>query len=204
MYYRYTTPLCAYLFYLNGLRLTRLLYDNCCVSYYFTLVEPKYYQSICEFRYDFLSSKSEFDGCGNLEEYEDIEKWDLNNKLFEHEDTVPPGYPISYEYLFVDNDEVVGMINFRLCIENYIYFKEYGGHIGYSVKPSKRNKGIGTIMLRDFLPICKEYGLDKIMISCIESNIVSRKIIINNGGVFETKVYYPPKHEMLERYWIKL
>ena len=29
-------------------------------------------------------------------------------------------------------------------------------------------------------------------------------IIMNNGGVFENKILYPPEDKMIERYWITL
>ena len=172
---------------------------------YFDKINPKYYESIKDYRQELLNIESEFDGCSQLEKYDDIEKWDLNNKLFESKDTVPPGYSLSYEYLYIEENEVVGMVNFRPQIENNQFLKLYGGHIGYNVKPSKRGKGIGSKMLKDFLEICKnEYSLNIVMISCIKSNEASKKIILNNNGVFESEILYKPKNEMLERYWIDL
>lgn len=174
------------------------------MKYYFTLVEPKHYDSIYEYRNDLLTANSKFDGCSDLNKYEDIDKWDFNNKLFEQEATLPPGYSIGFQYLYMDGDEVIGMLNFRPKAETHPYLAEYGGHIGYNIKPNRRGKGIGTQMLKDFLPIAKSYGLNKVMISCMSYNDASRKIITNNGGVFEAKVIYPPEEEMLERYWITL
>ena len=174
------------------------------MSYYFTLVNKEHYQSIYEYRKEFLDSNSKFDGCSDLNKYEDIEKWDLNNKLFEDESTVPPGYSIGFQYLYMDNDEVIGMVNFRPKAESHPYLLQYGGHIGYSIKPSRRKQGLGTKMLKDFLPVAKEYGLQRVMISCMEYNDASRKIITNNGGILENKVVYPPEGVMLERYWISL
>ena len=174
------------------------------MKYYFTLVQQKHYQSIYEYREELIKYNSKFDGCSFLEDYDDIEKWDFNAKLFECEATSPPGYSIAFQYLYMCDDEVVGMVNFRPNAMSHPYLSQYGGHIGYSVKPSKRGQGIGTLMLKEFLPICKEYGLDKVMISCMSSNDASRKIILNNGGVYENTVMYSPENEDLERYWITL
>ena len=77
------------------------------MKYYFTLVEPKHYQAIYEYREQLLDSNSKFDGCSNLEEYNDIEKWDFNNKLFETEATCPPGYSIGFQYLYMCDDEIM-------------------------------------------------------------------------------------------------
>ena len=172
--------------------------------YYFSKVKPEYYDSIKEYRDETLKIKSRFDGCNCLEDYEDIEKWDLFNKLFESADSVSPGYSIGFQYLYIDSNEVIGMVNFRPEAELHPYLSQYGGHIGYSVKPSKRGLGIGKQMLKDFLPIAKECGLSRVLITCMEYNDASRRIILANGGEFESKVIYPPEDAVLERYWIKL
>ena len=175
------------------------------MMYSFDEIKPKYYDSIREYRKEFLSVKSSFDGCSNLEKYENIEKWNLNCKLFEDESTLPPGYSIGYQYLYVKDNTVVGMINFRPNALSHPHLSKYGGHIGYSVKLNYRNKGVGTKMLSDFLSICKnKYSIDKVLITCFEDNIGSQKIIISNGGVFESNIFYPPENKYLNRYWIEL
>ena len=45
---------------------------------------------------------------------------------------------------------------------------------------------------------------DKVLITCMKDNIASKKVIINNGGVYENEIVYPPNDKVLERYWIKL
>ena len=54
------------------------------------------------------------------------------------------------------------------------------------------------------LPKCKELGIDKVLITCIDDNIGSRKTILANGGVYESTVYEPDERVNLERYWIDL
>lgn len=174
------------------------------MNYYFTFCERKHYPSVFEYREELRDVRSSFDGCMNLDLFETIESWDFDNKLFEYETTVPPGYSLAFQYLYMDGDEVIGMINFRPKAESHPHLSQYGGHIGYNVKPSRRGQGVGKQMLKDFLPIAKTYGLDKVMVSCMEDNPASRKIITSNGGVLENIVYYPAGNGMLERYWIKL
>lgn len=174
------------------------------MGYYFTLVEEKHYSSIFDYREELLDYKSAFDGCFDLDKYQTIESWDFNNKLFEDERTLPPGYSIGFQYLYMNDDELIGMVNFRPKAESHPYLSQYGGHIGYNIRPTKRGQGLGTKMLKDFLPIAKSYGLERVMITCMEDNDISRKIIINNGGKFDSKVFYSPESKMIERYWIKL
>lgn len=174
-------------------------------KYFFSEIKPEYYDSIKQYRNEMLKENSDFDGCSGLQKFDDIEKWDLECKLFERYDSLPPGYSIGFEYLYLLNDEVVGMLNFRPEAESHPFLSKYGGHIGYSIKPTYRKKGIGTRMLKDFLPICKkQYHLDKVLITCNKNNEGSRRIILNNNGVYENDIYYSPDQEYLERYWITL
>ena len=175
------------------------------MSYRFDVVKPKYYDTIRDYRNEFLACDSSFDGCNQLNNYDDIEKWDLNCKLFENINTLPPGYSMSFLYVYLRDDEVVGMVDIRPKAMEHFYLNQYGGHIGYSVKPSARNSGIGSRMLKDCLKLCKDiYQLDKVLITCRQDNIASKKIIIKNGGIFEEKVFCPPENCMIERYWISL
>ena len=64
------------------------------MDYRFDKVKPEYFDSIKAYRDEFIACDSEFDGCSQLEKYDDIEKWYLNNRLFESKDSVPPGYSI--------------------------------------------------------------------------------------------------------------
>ena len=59
-------------------------------------------------------------------------------------------------------------------------------------------------MLKMILPTCRELGLEKILITCLQENEASRRVIENNGGVFESTVYEPDEAVYLERYWINL
>lgn len=59
-------------------------------------------------------------------------------------------------------------------------------------------------MLSDCLPICRAYGLGKVLISCIVGNEGSRRTILANGGIYESTVYCERDGVYLERYWISL
>ena len=174
-------------------------------EYYLCEIKPEYYESIKEYQKEMIESDSSFDGCSSLEKFDDIEKWHLNCILFENIDTVPPGYSLGYEYLYINNNEVVGMVNIRPEALNHKYLKEFGGHIGYSIKPSKRRRGLATRMLKDTLKLCKDkYHLDKVLVTCNKTNDGSRKVIMNNNGIYENDIYYSPDEGFVERYWINI
>ena len=52
---------------------------------------------------------------------------------------------------------------------------------------------------------CKEINLNKVLITCLEDNIASAKIIEACGGVHEKTVFDEKNYqERLKRYWIDL
>ena len=79
-----------------------------------------------------------------------------------------------------------------------------GGHVGFGVLSEYRGRGFATQMLATSLEYCRDIGLDKILLTCEESNFDSIKVIIKNGGVLDHTL--DPKHavEKILRYWIKL
>jgi predicted acetyltransferase len=59
-------------------------------------------------------------------------------------------------------------------------------------------------MLSAALPICKGLGLDRILVTCLDTNEGSRRTILKNGGVYESTVFEPGDRVNLQRYWIGL
>ena len=177
----------------------------------FFLVEPSeiYAEQIREYRQDFLDTDCSMDGCGPLRKCEDPITYISECQKYTVRETVPDGSVVATQFLYVRkaDNHLVGMIQVRHYFNDYL--SKYGGHIGYSVKPCERKKGYATSMLRAVLPYCKEIGLNKILITCIDGNIGSEKTILNNGGVYESTAYEPRKRFRLERcklkrFWITL
>lgn len=91
-----------------------------------------------------------------------------------------PKFGTSETYFAVDDDdEIVGIINFRHTITDF--YKDLG-HIGYSTRPSRRCQGIATEMLRLILDKAKDKNFDSVTLVCKSSNIPSNRTIIKNGG----------------------
>ncbi|WP_249028712.1 GNAT family N-acetyltransferase [Tannockella kyphosi] len=93
----------------------------------------------------------------------------------------------------LENDEVVGFVNIRHCLNEFLLAK--GGHIGYSVHPMHRKKGYGTWMLNKAIDYCKQKDIYPILVTCDKDNIGSRRVIEANKGKLETE-------GVTLRYWI--
>jgi predicted acetyltransferase len=113
---------------------------------------------------------------------------------------LPEGYVPQSEFWLVDNSEYVGHVGVRHRLNEHLL--KIGGHIGYSIRPSKRNMGYGTKILELALPKAKELGMDKVLLTCDATNIASRRIIEKNGGVLENQVPNPETGIDKLRFWI--
>lgn len=115
---------------------------------------------------------------------------------------LPKGYVPQTTYWLVDQGEFIGRAAIRHTLSAHL-LKE-GGHIGYDVRPSKRNQGYGKKLLELALLKAKELGIDKALVICNETNTSSRKIIEANGGKLKNTIMFTKGKPKKLRYWIKL
>lgn len=95
----------------------------------------------------------------------------------------PPGWTHTTSYWWADGDRFLGSI--RIRHEEVPAVLDEAGLIGYDIAPRERRQGHGTAMLRAMLPIAATMGFDRVLITCDPDNIGSRRMMENNGGVFE-------------------
>jgi predicted acetyltransferase len=169
------------------------------------LIKPtlEYDKDIMEYRQEFLDLGDSLDGCGSLRACSTAMEWISDLRVLENLDTCPKDKVCSDTYLGVrvSDNAIVGIIDFRHHIDHPI-LGVWGGHIGYSVRPKERRKGYATEMLRQILVICKQHGLEKVLVTCNDHNIASKKTIIANGGKYDNTVMVEGNKK--ERFWIDL
>ena len=95
----------------------------------------------------------------------------------------PDGWVACTFRWIADGDTFLGSIAVRHELNAFLL--ELGGHIGYSVRPSARRQGHAARALADSLPIARDLGLDRVLVTCDEDNAGSRRTIERNGGVLE-------------------
>lgn len=143
------------------------------------LVKPseKHFEKLKELKKEFyLNKETRIQGSGSLDKYENLSEWLKSIKEIEkglNKLLVPTEY-----YLGIVEDEIVGMICIRKGHNEEI--EKFAGHIGYSIRPSKRNQGYATEMLKLLLTKIE----NDVIITAEVKNISSNKVILKNNGVF--------------------
>lgn len=100
----------------------------------------------------------------------------------------------------VEDDTYLGAITLRYRLNDVLL--RVGGHIGYGIRPSARGRGLATWALREVLPLARARGLDRVLITCKDSNLASARTIERNGGVLED--VRETEIGLTRRYWIDL
>lgn len=90
--------------------------------------------------------------------------------------------------------EFVGYLALRHALTPWLL--EEGGHIGYSVRPSRRREGHASRALVLALDRAAGLGLDRVLLTVDEDNAGSRAVIEGAGGVYEDS------RRGKRRYWI--
>ena len=112
------------------------------------------------------------------------------------------GFVEGSQHMLVDEDRhrILGMVNIRHYLNERLL--RTSGHIGYTIRPSERNKGYGKLQLKLALEFIKSIGVNDVLITCDESNVISAKLIESCGGELEGIVHVPVLGCMVKRYWI--
>ena len=170
------------------------------------LVKPdlSFEREILSYREETVAAGVPLNGMGDLRSSADVPLWLAQNRRMEKRETTPEGLVPADQYLYVriGDGRVVGMIQLRRDLNEDLL--NYGGNIGYSVRPSEWRKGYAKAMLADCLAVCRERGYSRVLLTCRTDNEASRRTILANGGVYEDTRFCAEKNQPMERYWITL
>ncbi|MBO5394288.1 MAG: GNAT family N-acetyltransferase [Clostridia bacterium] len=122
--------------------------------------------------------------------YEDCESYEIMlQNLKRHESTKFTDFNqdinpcIQYLLIRKEDNKMVGAVSVRPYLTKKLD-ESYGGNIGYSIRPSERQKGYATKGLKLAIEKCKEINPNgKIIVCCFKDNVGSRKTILKNGGM---------------------
>ena len=169
-------------------------------------VNPEYIEEIEAFRQEVLSfdkdNEDRFAGCMSLDTLS-ADEWvrvcDLRKDPMTCKDAGVAVPSTSYIAVRVSDNRVVGIIDLRHHIDHPI-LGSWGGHCGYTVRPSERGKGYAREMLRLNIQNAFDMGIKKMMVTCQEGNLASEKTIGDNGGVYENTIDVDGTY--IKRFWI--
>ena len=88
-----------------------------------------------------------------------------------------------------NDNKIIGTINIRWNLTEKM--KQFGGNIGYGIRPTERRKGYNKINLYLGLLEAKKLGLEKVTLACESTNIASIKTIESLGGILNSSEIDP-------------
>jgi predicted acetyltransferase len=136
-----------------------------------------------------------------FDQIDSYEEWldKVNNNS--NAETVDPNWVVTDTFFAVDRERdcIIGIIDLRHTLNDFL--KNFG-HSGYSVRPSERNKGYASEMLRQLLDVARSANMQELLLSVVKSNEASIKTIIKNGGVYHRSFEY--NGELADIYRIEL
>lgn len=173
------------------------------------LPTSKYREQILKFKQDMLNSGSSMDGTGSLKN-SDVDVWIKECRNHRQGKCLPEGFVPATQFICIrkSDNKIVGMLQIRHYLTDFLL--NYGGHIGDCIAIDERRKGYGKLILKLGLQKCKKMGIKKVLVTCKDTNIASRKCILANGGRYEdTRFLQNDTSNLknginLERYWIEL
>ena len=116
--------------------------------------------------------------------FDEYKEW-INNSFRNSEQTgLVNGWkvPETTFWLF-ENNNPVGFGKVRHFLTEALL--ENGGNVGYAIRPSARNRGLGKKFLALLIDASKEIGLSKVLLTIQNHNIPSIYVALANGGVIE-------------------
>jgi predicted acetyltransferase len=84
-------------------------------------------------------------------------------------------------YFIEENGQILGELFVRHRLSDQL--EKVGGHIGYRVRPSERNRGVATQALKLGLAKLSELGVVRALVTCDDRNAASARVIEKCGGI---------------------
>ena len=158
----------------------------------FYLEEPNLQRKndVLDYLDELVKYGSELNGTGCMDRC--LSGWTYEDVLIETEKRKDKNYAYSINrcpsktFFFVrqNDNKIIGMTNIRYDITDDL-LKSGASHIGYSIRPSERQKGYNKIQL--FLGLLEEQkiGEKELLLECTIDNKASNKTILALGGILE-------------------
>lgn len=116
--------------------------------------------------------------------FDEYQEW-LKGKVQESEQIgLVDGWKVpSTTFWLIEDGRPVGCGNLRHFLTDKLL--EQGGNIGYSIRPSDRNRGLGKTLLSLLIKEGRKMHMDKLLITIHNQNAPSLHVALANGGKVE-------------------
>ena len=125
---------------------------------------------IVEYLNEFIEYKSDINGTGSLDKifegytFEQALDRCLNMEKNEYAEKVGRCPGKTFLLIREEDNKIVGTISVRWNLNQEML--NFGGHIGYGIRPTERRKGYNKINLYLGIIEAKKLGLEKVMLDC--------------------------------------
>ena len=132
--------------------------------------------AILAFKNEFFQAGERIINGSALLDQMDYEEWLENIRRNADSQTVREDWVVSSTFLAVreQDQRIVGIVDLRHSL-GQPFLAEYGGHIGYAVRPSERGKSYAVQILSLALEAAQKLGLEAVMLGCYADNMGSIK-----------------------------
>lgn len=117
---------------------------------------------------------------------------------------LPEGFVPETTLWLIIEEQYAGTVSIRHNIETQI-LKDWGGHIGYQIRPSFIGKGYAVPMLLKAVEYAATLGIERAAVSCDEHNIPSKKTIekaVKLCGGEKRENFVKEDGKITNRFWV--
>lgn len=182
--------------------------NNLMETFYLEIPSLERKNEIIDYINEFVEHKSDINGTGSLDKildgytFEQALESCLNMQYEEYAKKFGRCQGKTFLLIRKNDNKIIGTINVRWNLTEKM--KQFGGNIGYGIRPTERRKGYNKMNLYLGLIEAKKIGLDKVMLDCDVENLGSSKTMEALGGKLERTEIDPYDGILTSVYWINV
>ena len=173
--------------------------------FYFESPSLERKNEIIEYLDEFVEYGSNINGSGSLDKiydgytFEEALERCLNMENEEYSKKFERCPAKTFLLIRESDNNIVGSINIRWNLNEKML--QFGGHIGYGIRPTERRKGYNKINLYLGILEARRLGLEKVMLDCDVNNLGSDRTLKALGGKLERIEVDPSDGVLTNVYW---
>ena len=165
-------------------------------------------EQIIDYVNEFALYNSETNGMGSLRKilegytFEQALEMCLNRQKEKYAKKIGRCKSKTFLLIRKNDDRIIGAINVRWNLPENM--KQFGGNIGYGIRPTERRKGYNKINLYLGLIEAQKLGLNLVMLDCDVNNLGSVKTMQALDGKLERTEVDPSDGILTSVYWFNV